>query len=53
MQQTAMRDVLREPQSGLTAIAAWCEHWNIRSMKIRLRPSTSLFDVDRSKLILH
>jgi hypothetical protein len=43
---------LREIQSGLYLIAAWCEHGLLKSMKTRLKRSTSLLKPDRLILFL-
>jgi len=45
--------ILRKIQHGLTSMESRWERWNIKSMKIRLRPSASPIDADRSTLILH
>jgi hypothetical protein len=45
--------VLRKLQRSLNAIETWCEHWNINSMKRRLRQFTSLIGVDRLILTLN
>jgi hypothetical protein len=45
--------VLRNLQRGLSAIETWCDCWTIKSMKIRLRPSTFLIDLGPLRLILH
>jgi hypothetical protein len=42
--------VLRKLQCGLNAMEAWCECWNIKLMRMRLGPSTSPIDIDRSGL---
>jgi hypothetical protein len=44
---------LRKLQRGLSDIEMLYEHWNIKSMKIRLRPSTFLIDLGHLRLILH
>jgi hypothetical protein len=44
--------VLRKLQRGLNATETWCEHWNIKAMKKRLRQSTSLIGIDRLNLTL-
>jgi hypothetical protein len=45
--------VLRKLQQDLNAIEMWCEHWNIKIIKIRLRPSTFLIDLGPLRVNLH
>jgi hypothetical protein len=42
--------VLRKLQSGLNAMEEWCENWNIKLMRVRLEPSTSLKHSNESRL---
>jgi hypothetical protein len=43
--------IVRKLQRGLSSMETWCEHWNIKLMKIRLRGYTSLIVVGRLNLI--
>jgi hypothetical protein len=45
--------VLRKLQRGLSAIETWCECWNMKSTKIKLRKSTFLIHLGLLRLILH